>query len=69
MRNKKLGQIFMWALVALVFFMIAFQACDKLYEKYDIEPDGAIEEFAEVLLEEKMGLPEGSIDLSPSSKE
>lgn len=32
-------------------------------------PDGAIEEMCEAIVEQQIGLPDGSIDLSPSSPE
>jgi len=39
------------------------------YYYYSGEDDSPIEEVAEHVIEQQIGLPSGSIDLSPSSKE
>ena len=45
---------------------VTFQACDKLYEKYDITPDNVIEEAIEDVINERTGI---HLDISPQTPE
>jgi hypothetical protein len=55
--------------VEALFCWMLLSGCSYINEKLGFKDDNFIEEASEKVIESKLGMPPGSIDLTPASKE